>query len=168
MSTRLWKVLERIEGAAESVVLIGIMVALFGLVILQVAARLTDHPPSWTEEVSRYLMVWLTFLGAAVCVRHNEHVGFSLLADMLGGAVGRALRRIAQLATLALMLVLLVQGAFWVRSVMESGQTTITFSLPIFVVGLAVPIAGAIGTIYAIQRLFAPVDEKPSVPLEAE
>jgi TRAP-type C4-dicarboxylate transport system permease small subunit len=154
MASRFWKQLDHLEERIESAVLIAIMSVLFCLVTLQVLARLTDSPPTWTEEVSRYLMVWLTFFGAAVCVRHNEHVGFTLLADSLEGKWGVALRVVARLATLTLMLVILIQGTMWVRTVIQSGQTTITFALPIYWVALALPVAGLLGAIHALRSIF--------------
>ncbi|MBN8956942.1 MAG: TRAP transporter small permease [Rhizobiales bacterium] len=151
-----WARFDRIMERAEAIVLMTIMFILFVLVTLQVLARLSDEPPTWTEEVSRYLMVWLTFFGAAVCIRYNEHVGFTLLAESLGGKSGDVLRRLAQLATFVLMIVLFIQGALWVRTVIASGQTMITFELPIYWVGLALPVAGLIGAIHSIQRLLSP------------
>lgn len=163
-----WQRIDRTADRLESAVLIIIMSVLFGLVTLQVLARLFEDPPTWTEEVSRYLMVWLTFFGAAVCVRHNEHVGFTLLAEYLGGKAGTALRFLARLATFALMLVLLVQGTMWVRTVIASGQTTITFDLPIFWIGLALPVAGFVGSIHALRSFFFGSDDAVIPPTEIE
>ncbi len=145
---------------AEDAILIAIMVALFALVTLQVLARLVEQPPTWTEEASRYLMVWLMFFGAAACVRHKEHVGFALLADAVGPRLGGFLRRAAHLATLALMLILFVQGGIWVGSLVESGQTTITFDLPLFWIGLALPVAGLVGALHALRHLVGPAPEE--------
>lgn len=151
---------------AESLVLIAIMAALFALVTLQVGARLAEQPPVWTEEVSRYLMVWLMLFGAAVCIRHDEHVGFTLLADSLGPRVGRALRRFAYGVTFALMLILLFVGGSWVAGLIRSGQRTITFDFPIYWVGLALPVAGLLGAWHAARHMLRPAPPAPD-PLRA-
>ena len=42
------------------------------MVFANVALRfLTDHSILWVEEVSRYLMIWLTFLGAGLVLRYG-------------------------------------------------------------------------------------------------
>jgi TRAP-type C4-dicarboxylate transport system permease small subunit len=150
------KALSTLDGILkrlESAVLVAIMIALFGLVVLQVGARIAGYPPPWTEEAGRYLMVWLMFFGAAVCVRYDEHVGFPLLADMLGGWMTVALRRFANFVTLLLMLLILVQGAYWMIGLAGLGQRAITFNLPIYWVGLAVPVGGLLGSVYAVSWL---------------
>ena len=51
--------------------------ALFIIVVAAIVARYGfGQAVSWTEEVPRYLLIWVSFLGAAVCVLKREHVGF--------------------------------------------------------------------------------------------
>jgi TRAP-type transport system small permease protein len=40
-----------------------------------------DHPLSWTEEITRMFIVWLSFLGAYAAMRENKHIGFDLLVS---------------------------------------------------------------------------------------
>ncbi len=53
-----------------------------------------------SEELSRWLFVWLTFLGAVVALRDNAHLG----TDMLVGKLGPLGKRICMGLSLALML----------------------------------------------------------------
>jgi TRAP-type C4-dicarboxylate transport system permease small subunit len=53
-----------------------------------------------SEELSRWLFVWMTFLGAVVALRDNGHLG----TDMLVGRLGRWARRICMGLSLLLML----------------------------------------------------------------
>ena len=64
-----------------------------------------------SEELSRWLFVWLTFLGAVVALRDNAHLG----TDMLVGKFGSKGKRICMGLSLALMLYclwLLFKGSF--------------------------------------------------------
>ena len=64
-----------------------------------------------SEELSRWLFVWLTFLGAVVALRSNSHLG----TDMLVGRLGPAGKRICMGIALALMLYclwLLFKGSY--------------------------------------------------------
>lgn len=38
-----------------------------------------NHPLSWSEEVTRLMIVWLSFVGAYAAMRENKHIGFDLL-----------------------------------------------------------------------------------------
>jgi TRAP-type C4-dicarboxylate transport system permease small subunit len=63
----------------------------FGLMILalmlQVVARyVLQVSIPWTEEVSRYLLVLMTFVGAALALRDRQHIAITFLLDRLSGA----------------------------------------------------------------------------------
>jgi TRAP-type C4-dicarboxylate transport system permease small subunit len=158
-----WKRFDVAEERVESVILIGLIAAMFLLVVLQILARVVAQSPTWTEEVSRYLMVWLAFFGAAVCLRHDEHVGFTLLPDCLSGFSALALRFVARLVTLALMSVILLEGVLWVTSVFHSGQKTITFQFPVFWIALAIPVAGLLGAAHALRLLIKGMNSKRKI-----
>jgi TRAP-type C4-dicarboxylate transport system permease small subunit len=81
-------------------------IALFTIVILAVIFRYGfGAAVSWTEEVPRYLLIWISFLAAASCVLRREHVGF----DVLFYAVPKKPRK-----ALGIFLSLLVFGFGWV------------------------------------------------------
>jgi TRAP-type C4-dicarboxylate transport system permease small subunit len=66
--------------------------ALFIIVVLAVVARYGfGQAVSWTEEVPRYLLVWISFLAAAVGVYNRDHVGFDVLFNALPKPIRRAL-----------------------------------------------------------------------------
>ena len=85
-----------------------LMVALvFGNVVMRYAF---NSGFTVSEELSRWLFVWLTFLGAVVALRDNAHLG----TDMLVGKLGARGKRICMGLSLALMLYclwLLFQGS---------------------------------------------------------
>jgi TRAP-type C4-dicarboxylate transport system permease small subunit len=71
-------------AAVVRVVCIILATALFIIIIAAVIARYGfGQAVSWTEEVPRYLLIWISFLAAAVCVLRREHVGFDVLFNAL-------------------------------------------------------------------------------------
>jgi TRAP-type C4-dicarboxylate transport system permease small subunit len=80
--------------------------ALFIIVVAAIVARYGfGQAVSWTEEVPRYLLIWISFLGASVGVLHRDHVGF----DVLFNALPRPVRRV-----LGVGLSLLIFGFGWI------------------------------------------------------
>jgi TRAP-type transport system small permease protein len=66
--------------------------ALFIIVVVAVIARYGfGQAVSWTEEVPRYLLIWISFLAAAVGVLQRDHVGFDVLFNALPRPMRRAL-----------------------------------------------------------------------------
>lgn len=89
--------------------MLAVMVVLvFGNVVMRYAF---NSGFTISEELSRWLFVWLTFLGAVVALRSNSHLG----TDMLVGRLGPAGKRICMGIALALMLYclwLLFKGSY--------------------------------------------------------
>ena len=55
----------------------------------------------WTEELARFLFVWIVFLGAATLMEGNEHIRIAILIDRLPLAVSRMIRVVSNLLILA-------------------------------------------------------------------
>ena len=66
--------------------------------------------PSWTEPASVMVMSWFIFLGAAVGVRENFHMGFDVLVHFLPESTGPWMRAISDLAVLVFGLGMVVYG----------------------------------------------------------
>lgn len=93
-------------AALVRLVCIVLATALFVIVVVAVIFRYGfDQAVSWTEEVPRYLLIWISFLAAASCVLRREHVGF----DVLFYALPKKPRK-----ALGVFLSLLVFGFGWV------------------------------------------------------
>ena len=78
------------------------LVAMTAIVAWQVFCRyILNDSPSWTEQSAVMLMSWFIFLGAAVGVRENYHLGFDVLLYVLPKGGKRWLRMISDLVALA-------------------------------------------------------------------
>lgn len=54
------------------------------VVFLQVIFRFVLHSSlPWSEELARYLMVWISFLGASIGVKRKSHIGVEFLVSLL-------------------------------------------------------------------------------------
>lgn len=97
----------RLIGYLIAAALLAMVVLVFGNVVMRYAF---NSGFTVSEELSRWLFVWLTFLGAVVALRDNAHLG----TDMLVGKLGPQGKRICMGLSLALMLYclwLLFQGS---------------------------------------------------------
>lgn len=61
------------------------LVGIAAAVLLQIAGRLfLPFSPAWTEELSRYLFIYMVALSAGVVIRKNRHVNVELFHHWLG------------------------------------------------------------------------------------
>lgn len=78
------------------------LVAMTCFVAWQVFGRyVLNRSPSWTEPGSVMLMSWFIFLGAAVGIRENYHLGFDVLLYVLPPGAKRVLRMISDVVVFA-------------------------------------------------------------------
>src|SRR5258705_7660424 len=141
-------------------IVIAILGAMAAMVFANVVLRfLTDHSILWVEEVSRYLMIWLTFLGAGLVLRYGGHIGIDTLQDRLPRHA-MAIRTVIFIVMLAFFAVMLWLGIRY--SAFTWDQTTPVMQIPIGAVYLAMPIGFALmivhlllmATSYVRQRRF--------------
>ena len=98
---RLTRLLSALNTAALWLAGLG-LVLMTAFVAWQVFGRyVLNRSPSWTEPGSVMLMSWFIFLGAAVGVRENNHMGFDVLLYVLPRGGKRVLRMISDLVILA-------------------------------------------------------------------
>ena len=105
------KILDPISDALDRVcsVLIVIMLGLMVVITTaQIICRTWFTALSWSDEVTRYLLVWSTFLGASVVYRHSSHISVTLLQEKVPARVGQIMRVAVHVICFALFTVLLL------------------------------------------------------------
>ena len=125
------------------VLLAALGMTMAAVVAVQVVGRyLFNHSLFWSEEVARYLLVWLTFLGAAAAYYRHAHPGIDVLSAWLGPRWRRVKALAVHLVCLAFFAVMIWQGAIFSDFVRL--QISPALSLPMWLVVLVIPVAGVI------------------------
>lgn len=94
--------LERIFVILNSAVVILLLAGMAGIVGTNVGLRyLTNNSLSWADEAARYMMIWMTFLGAGLALRAGMHVAITNLQDALGSRMQQLVRALIVLLLLA-------------------------------------------------------------------
>jgi len=75
-----------------------ILTALLATVALGVITRAAGEPLIWTDEISRFLMVWLAVFGWILASRRRTHVRIRFFQDLLPQPAWKAAEMIIQLA----------------------------------------------------------------------
>lgn len=78
-----------------------------------------NYPLSWSEEITRLMIVWLSFLGAYVAMRENKHIGFDVIVTKLPPGLQRSIYLAGQVLTAAFLLVVIWQGFIFSREFLD-------------------------------------------------
>ncbi len=143
----------------------GLFGAMTLVVILGVFFRyVINSPLSWTEEISRYLMIWGASVGISLGVRSEEHVGLTVILDAIKS---RPLRLAFHTAIYLLVMGFVGVMFYYSLAMTRDGKfmQTQSMSMSMFIPYAAVPVAMLLSiiqlTIMYILKFFRG-EEKPA------
>jgi TRAP-type C4-dicarboxylate transport system permease small subunit len=126
------------------------MAAMTCLVALQIALRYVfNNPFSWGEEATRYMFVYLVFIGAASGIHYGTHVSIDVLVRRLPGRYGRIVDLTARILVGAFLLILCWYGLQLSLRTMD--QMSPALGIPIGFAYLAIPVGAALGLFFLVM-----------------
>lgn len=131
-------------------------------VLWQVFSRyVMGQPSSFTDELARYLLIWLGLLGSAYASGKGLHLAMSLFHDKLEDKAKIRLEIILEaLIILFAFGFLIVGGARLVYLTFLLGQISAALELPLGYVYLIIPLSGIFFIFYSIDNILTKVSGK--------
>ncbi len=131
---------------------IALATALFTIVVAAIVARYGfGRAVSWTEEVPRYLLVWISFLAAAVGVLRRDHVGFDVLFNRLPKAVRKTLGMTLSAMILGFGWIVFRYGIVFVQDFGDDLMETIPYKNYWYYT--AMPVCGFLIMVFALKLI---------------
>ena len=119
------------------------------IVFTNVSLRyLTNYSIPWAEEVARYLMIWMTFLGAGLTLRYGGHVAITNLMDALSPRGQRLLRAVIVVGLLAFFVVMIWVGYNYAMRMRF--QLTPATRIPFSTIYAAIPVGFALLVVHLL------------------
>jgi TRAP-type C4-dicarboxylate transport system permease small subunit len=148
------KSLDRILGGF----LVFLMVIIVMAVLWQVFSRyIMQSPSSVTEELARYLLIWISILGAAYAAGQQDHLAINLLEERLNKQNRKRLRIfIDVLIIFFCVTVLIIGGGNLVYVNYDLGQNSAALEIPLYVVYMVIPLSGLLIIVYKINEILNP------------
>lgn len=136
-----------LEAAAMAMFLLLICVTLF-----QVLSRyILPVPISFTEEVGRFLFIWMSFLGSAIVMKRDEHIRL----DLFQGRVSKRTADIVRIAVYSLIMflsvIILITGPALLGA--ASRQTAAVSRISMGVVYTVLPLSALLTAVYSLSHL---------------
>lgn len=131
--------LNRILDLCIIVLMAALAVVLFVAVITR---YMLNFPLAWSEEASRYAFVWLSFLGAELCLRVKMHAAVDILVKTLPPRVQYVVWKVGQSLVGIFLIALLISGINITR--VAHDQLSPALGIPMSFVYSAVPVGAAL------------------------
>ncbi len=125
-------------------------------VLWQVFSRFVlNNPSSFTEELARYLLIWLGLLGAAYVTGKKMHLAIDYFVNKLGNKGQKYLRTfIYTLVFLFALFVMVIGGTNLVSITLHLRQTTSALGIQLGYVYLIVPVSGVLIMFYSFYNVY--------------
>jgi len=136
-----------------------LMAGMVAIVSAQVWYRfILNDPLSWSEEASRYLFVWISFMGAAAGVRYQVHLGIDLMEKILPAGSYRMVVIIVNLIIQVFLLMIIYWGfkILGVIQFQESPSMHISMRYPY----MAVPVGSIFMLINSLRITVAAIQNR--------
>ncbi len=141
------KILARLLILIMSIMVINVLWQVFSRYFL-------GAPSSFTDELARYLMIWIGILGAAYVSGRNKHVAIDVLPSRLSIKTQKKLKLIVRILIILFCLFALVIGGsrlVYVTYVLD--QYSPALQMPLAVVYMIIPISGLLIIYYKMSDI---------------
>ncbi len=133
---KLHRILEKTLVFILAVMVINVTWQVFSRYIL-------SDPSSFTDELARYLMIWLGVIGTAYVSGKRMHVAIDILPSLLKPKQQQTLKHIIYLIIMLFAtLIFIVGGSRLVYLSFVLGQKSAALQIPLYIVYLAIPLSG--------------------------
>ena len=134
--------------------LVLILVGMLLNVIWQVFTRfLTSSPSAFTNELARYLMIWLGILGAAYISGKQEHVAIDFFVKKFNNSLRRFIDRFVLFSILSFAFFVMIIGGFnLVYITLKLEQYSPSLQIPLALVYSIIPISGLLIIFYKVTQ----------------
>lgn len=122
--------LSEVSEKAVSYTLIVMMAVMTVTIIIQVFLRyMLSYSLSWSEEVARYLMIWVAFLGGSLALRKGLHIGVEIIVTRLHQGLKRWVLLFSQFLIFLFLVFLTIGGVNLTWAVRDQSSPALLFSM---------------------------------------
>lgn len=125
-------------------------ISLILLVFVQVIFRYVFHNSQpWVDELSRFLFVWIVYLGGTITIRKGINITFDLLIDSFKGKTWTVVFTLVNVICIAFLILIVVLG--FNIAYINRVQLSSLMGLNMGIVTLAIPIGGLLMIVSQIE-----------------
>ncbi len=146
----LYAQLMRVVTFASAAILVVLTAAVFLNVLIRYVG-IFQGAMSWVDEFSRYLSIWLVFLGSAVALHARQHVAADFLLTSVPPRARPWVTLVVEISILTFLFVITKEG--WALAERTMRQISPALGVPMGLVYLAIPTGGVIMMIVSMKRI---------------
>lgn len=138
------------------------LVALMSLIVINVTWQVLTRfvissPSSFTEELARFLLIWIGFLGASYAFCRHSHLSLDLLLQSVPGVYKPHLQRLSNMFCFTFSAAVMIYGGGQLMALtLQLNQTSAALGIPIGYVYSCIPLSGSLICWFALNNILNP------------
>lgn len=128
-----------------------IAASLLLIVVIQIISRSVGFPLPWTEEMTRYVFIWMIFLGIGMGLQKVESPRVTVFLNLMPSFIKRMGKWIYLVGTIGFLLFMVWYGIELVQQQLLMNEKSSVLLIPVWIIGISVPMSGVIGVFTTIQ-----------------
>ena len=160
------RILTAAKGVADKLV-DAFMTFMFSLVFLVVLLQIfcryvLGSPLVWSEELSRFIFIWVSLVGWTQAVRSGTHIRITFFEERLPEPIRKALHFLFHLGSILFLCTLTWLGCLLSRRTFGRSLVTLT-DIPVGLLYASLPVSAGLCLFYSVYNLLHPIREDPAV-----
>ncbi|ALC82681.1 MULTISPECIES: TRAP transporter small permease [Bacillus] len=150
-----------LDKKLEEILLVAALAFIVILVSLQVLTRyVLDVSLGWSEELSRYILIWIAWIGTSYAVRVNSHIRVELIKKIIPKHLLKWFECFVLFIWFLFAFFLAYQGTILIMKMKMTGQLSPSIEIPMWILYLIVPIGGGLMSIRLLQKMYIVLSSK--------
>lgn len=148
------KLFKWIDENFEEIIMMLLCAVMACIMIIQVAARyIFKASLSWSEELTRFMFIWSSFLSISYCIRKRLSIQITLLIDAFPFKLKYLFIMAVDVICLALYAYLTPQAISYLGQTIANGQLSTALRVPMWVIYLAPCVGFGLSMLRSLQML---------------
>ena len=131
ISKKIDKILSVFEENLIFILLLAMLAAVFSNFV---SRYFFDSAIGWAEELSRYLMIWSTFIAASYGVKKGAHITLDVLVVYLSKKANKVIRAISYVISIIFCVLIIYLGIPFINDLFNANQKSPSLRLPMYIV----------------------------------
>lgn len=136
------KLLKLLNNHLEEYILVLLLIAEVIVVFAQVVTRYVfKYPLPWSEEIARYMFIWMVWVGAAYGTKENKNICIDVLSSKFEGPAKKISEALTFVLFVCLMLFMMYTSGKVTMQVYNSHSHATGSGLPMWIVWFSLPLS---------------------------
>lgn len=158
------KAINKVSDLVDKICSVILVAMLGGMVLttsLQIICRVFFTALSWSEEVTRYLLIWSTFIGAGCVYKKGGHISVTFAQEKLPQKLRKAAQILVHLLCGALFAIVVYYGFKYMGK--QGTQLSAALRIPMNLMYMAIPIGCGVMLLHTFNAIIQIFVEREAV-----